>query len=70
LVLDLLIKKTRSQLLGGKNRWDFHVPGGKSDAGKGRRAFSAMEREPLSNHVRSWGSQDLWLHCGLVARDI
>jgi hypothetical protein len=29
LVLDLSVKKAKGQLLGGRDRWDFCVPGGK-----------------------------------------
>jgi hypothetical protein len=39
LVLDLLIKKARSQLLGRWYRWDFQVPREKGDARKEREAF-------------------------------
>ena len=34
------IKEAVSQLLGGRDRWDFQVPEGKRDAGK-ERGFSA-----------------------------
>jgi hypothetical protein len=34
------IKEAGSQLLGGRDRWDFQVPEGKRDAGK-ERGFSA-----------------------------
>jgi hypothetical protein len=39
LVLDLSIKRTRSQLLGGRYRWDFQVPRGEEDVGEERGAF-------------------------------
>jgi hypothetical protein len=40
------IKEARNQLLGGRNRWDFQVPGGKKDAGKEKGLFGqALEGE-------------------------
>lgn len=42
MVFDWLIKKTGSQLLSGRYRWDFWVSRGKRDAEKRRAFFSAM----------------------------
>jgi hypothetical protein len=36
LVLDLSVKKAMGQLLGGRGRWDFQVPGGGKEM-QGRR---------------------------------
>ena len=43
LVLDLSVKKAKGQLLGGRYRWDFQVPGGKGRCQEGEGDyFSAL----------------------------
>jgi hypothetical protein len=44
LVLDLKVKKAMGQLLGGRYRWDFWVPGGKGVLKGGEGRFFAMLR--------------------------
>lgn len=55
LVLDLSVKKARGQLLGGRYKQDFWVPGEKGRCKEGERgAFCyALEEEKASCHVRS-----------------
>lgn len=42
------------QLQGGRDRWDFQVPGGKqTDTREDRRICKASDGEKLTSHVRS-----------------
>jgi hypothetical protein len=41
-VLDLSVKKAMGQLLGGRDRWDFQVPGGGKEKQGRRGEVSAM----------------------------
>jgi len=51
------IKEAGSQLLGGRNRWNFLVPGGKGDTGKEKGPYGqALEQEAGVYRVRSQGS--------------
>jgi hypothetical protein len=69
-ILDLSIKKARSQLLGRRYRWDFQVPRDKGDAGKERRGFSAM----LWRMLQSWKALGRGRACSLcfwqLAKDV
>ena len=69
MVLDLSVKKAWGQLLDGRYRQDFWVPGGKGRHKEGERVFFCygLEEEECSNHVRfgvrgqKWGgSRELW----------
>jgi hypothetical protein len=56
MVLDLSVKTIRDQLLGGRYRWDFQVPGGKGRCKEGEKFFChALEEEEHSNYVRFQG---------------
>ena len=45
------------QLLGGRNRRDFRIPGGKETDAMEEEVHYALEREKSSSHVRSWEEQ-------------
>lgn len=50
------VKKAMGQLLGGRNSWDFWVPGGKwrdTRGGQTELVCEALEREKPNRHVRS-----------------
>lgn len=49
----MLVKKAMGQLLGGRNRRGFWVPGEKETAAREEGGLPFLEREETSSHVRS-----------------